>query len=312
MGCTTEQAARAAASSRPNSTEALPDSVAAQGKRIPPLRLRDGTIVRYPAVMGILNITPDSFSDGGRFLDPMRACEHALQMEAEGAAIVDIGGESTRPGALEVSAAEELCRVMPVIEALQGKLRVPISIDTRKAVVARSALEAGAAIVNDVSGLTYDASMLPLIARHRAAVVVMHSRAAVDIKNHDGRYRDVVASVVSFLQRQASLAERGGVARSRIIVDPGLGFAKAARHNLEILVGFKRLAALGYPVLVGASRKRFVRRSTGGSDEEVRFGNAAVHAYAIAAGASIVRVHEVAAAVAVARMVAAIAACGRA
>ncbi|HEX4209516.1 MAG TPA: dihydropteroate synthase, partial [Candidatus Binataceae bacterium] len=165
---------------------------------------------------------------------------------------------------------------------------------------------------NEVSGLTYDAAMLPLIAKNHAAVVIMHSRVAVDIANRVGRYQDVMAAVLGFLQRQSALAERGGVARSRIIVDPGLGFAKSGRHNLELLVGFKRLGALGYPVLVGASRKRFVRRSAGGSDEDIRFGNAAVHAWAIAAGASIVRAHEVAPAVAVARMVAAIAARGRA
>jgi dihydropteroate synthase len=256
--------------------------------------------------MGILNVTPDSFSDGGRYLDPIRARDHALQMEAAGAAIIDIGGESTRPGAREVPTAEEIQRILPVIEALAGRLRVPISIDTRKADVAQAAIEAGAAIVNDVSGLTYDLAMLPLIARTRAAVVIMHSRAAIDITNRDGRYRDVVTAVVAFLRQQTALAVRGGVARSRIIVDPGLGFAKGARHNLEILIGFKRLGALGYPVLVGASRKRFVRQMAGGSDEDVKFGNAAVHTWVLAAGASIVRVHEVVPAMAVARMVAAL------
>lgn len=279
----------------------------ARSRTLRPLRLRDGRTVRYPAVMGILNVTPDSFSDGGRYLDPIRARDHAVQMEAEGAAIIDIGGESTRPGAQEeVSAAEEIQRVLPVIEALAGRLQVPISIDTRKAEVAQAAIEAGAAIVNDVSGLTNDPAMLPLIAKARAAIVIMHSRAAIDITNRDGRYRDVLAAVIAFLRQQTALALRGGVARSRIILDPGLGFAKGARHNLEILVGFKRLGALGYPVLVGASRKRFVRQLAGGSEEDIKSGNAAVHAWALAAGASIVRVHEVAPAVAVARMVAAL------
>jgi dihydropteroate synthase len=286
--------------------------VAARVKPARALRLSDGRTVRFPAVMGILNVTPDSFSDGGRYLDPMLARSHAIQMEAEGAAIIDIGGESTRPGAKEVPASEEMQRVLPVIEVLARELRVPISIDTRKAAVAHTALGAGAAIVNDVSGLTYDPAMLPLIAKTRAAVVIMHSRVAFDISNRDGRYRDVVAAVIAFLRRQTALAVRGGVARSRIIVDPGLGFAKDAHHNLDLLVGLKRLVALGYPVLVGASRKRFVRQVAGGSDEEIRFGNAAVHAWAIAAGAAIVRVHEVAPAGAVARMVAAITAGGRA
>jgi dihydropteroate synthase len=276
------------------------------------LRLRNGMTVRYPAVMGILNVTPDSFSDGGQYLQPAVACEHALQMQAEGAAIIDIGGESTRPGAVEVSLAEELARVLPVIERLAGKLQVPISIDTRKAEVARAALAAGAAIVNDVSGLTYDPAMMPMVAKARAAIVIMHSRAATDIGNRDARYRDVIASVTGFLRRQASLAVRGGVARSRIILDPGLGFAKDARHNLELLVGFGRLSALGYPILVGASRKRFVRSIAGAAAEDIRFGNAAVNSWAVASGASILRVHEVAPAVAVMRMVAAIAACGRA
>jgi dihydropteroate synthase len=286
--------------------------VTVRSKTARSLRLRDGRIVRYPAVMGILNVTPDSFSDGGKYFDPALARDHALQMEAEGAALIDVGGESTRPGAREVNIDEELARVLPVIKALSGKLRVPISIDTRKGAVARAAIDAGAAIVNDVSGLTYDAAMLSVIAKTRAAVVIMHSRAATDITNRDGRYRDVVGAVVAFLRRQTALAIRGGVARSRIIVDPGLGFAKGTRHNLELLVGFKRLSALGYPVLIGASRKRFVRQSAGGSDEDIRFGNAAVNAWAVAAGASIVRVHEVAPAVAVVRMVAAIAAGGRA
>ncbi len=276
------------------------------------LRLRDGGIVRYPAVMGILNVTPDSFSDGGKYFDPALARDHALQMEAEGAALIDVGGESTRPGAREVNIDEELARVLPVIKALSGKLRVPISIDTRKGAVARAAIDAGAEIVNDVSGLTYDPAMLSVIAKTRAAVIIMHSRAATDITNRDGRYRDVVGAVVAFLRQQTALAVRSGVARSRIIIDPGLGFAKGTRHNLELLVGFKRLSALGYPVLIGASRKRFVRQSAGGSDEDIRFGNAAVNAWAVAAGASIVRVHEVAPAVAVVRMVAAIAAGGRA
>ena len=288
------------------------EPVTARTRTVRALRLRDGRTVHYPAVMGILNVTPDSFSDGGRYLDPSEARDHAMQMEAEGAAIIDVGGESTRPGAQEVPIAEEIQRVVPVIELLASRLRVPISIDTRKAEVARAALQAGAMIVNDVSGLAHDPEMLPLIGSTRAALVIMHSRAASDIANRDGRYRDVLLAVITFLRRQTALAVRNGVARSRIIVDPGLGFAKAARHNLQILVGLKRLVALGYPVLIGASRKRFVRQIAGGSDEDVRFGDAAVDAFALAAGASIVRVHEVAPAVAVARMVAAIAACGRA
>jgi dihydropteroate synthase len=255
--------------------------------------------------MGILNVTPDSFSDGGRFLDPDRAVEHALAMEAAGAAIIDIGGESTRWNAQEVATEVELDRILPVIEALRTRLKAPISIDTRKAVVASAALDEGAAIVNDVSGLMFDRAMPQAVARADAALIVMHMRGTPATMDRLARYRNVVAEVRTFLERQAGVAIGAGVRRSRIIVDPGLSFAKKARHNLELIGGLSELCALGYPVLIGASRKRFVRRIAGGGESDLLFGTAAINALAIAAGASIIRVHDPVPAVAVMRMAAA-------
>ena len=276
------------------------------------LRLKDGRVIRFPAVMGILNVTPDSFSDGGLYMDLDRAVEHALAMEAAGAAIIDIGGESTRPvGASVVAVEAEMERVLPVIEALRGKLKAPLSIDTRRAVVAGAALDEGAAIINDISALRHDPAMVALAAETGCAIVVMHMRGGPTDHVRCARYRNVVEEVGVFLGRQAQAAVAAGVARSRIIVDPGLGFAKNGRHNLELMGGLSRICALGYPVLVGASRKRFVRAIAGGSESDLLLGTAAANALAIAAGASIIRVHDVGPAVAVVKMVLAIAKSGR-
>jgi dihydropteroate synthase len=274
------------------------------------LRLKDGRVIRFPAVMGILNVTPDSFSDGGRFLDPDRAVDHALAMEAAGAAIIDIGGESTRPGAANVKVEVELERILPVIEALRTKLKIPISIDTRKAVVASAALDEGAAIVNDVSALMFDPILAQSVAQAGAVLILMHMRGTPATMNRYARYRDVVAEVRAFLDRQARAAIEAGVLRTRIIVDPGLGFAKNARHNLKLMGGLSEICALGYPVMVGASRKRFVRAIAGGSENDLLFGTAAVNALAVAAGASIIRVHDPGPAVAVVKMAVAIAESG--
>jgi dihydropteroate synthase len=257
--------------------------------------------------MGVLNVTPDSFSDGGHYLDPRRAAEHALEMEAAGAAIGDIGGESTRPhGAREVPEALELERVAPVLKRLRGRLRVPISIDTRKAAVARVALDAGAAIVNDVSALADDPAMAPLVAARKCAVVLMHMRGGPADHIEFAHYRDVVGEVETALAARAREALRAGVARSRIILDPGLGFAKRPRHSLALLGALPRLCALGYPILVGASRKGFVGATAGTDPVALESATAAVSAMAIAAGAAIVRVHDVASAVAAVKMAAAI------
>jgi dihydropteroate synthase len=280
------------------------------------LKLADGRVIKFPAVMGVLNVTPDSFSDGGKYLDADRAVEHALEMEAAGADVIDVGGESARPiGAVEIPVEVELTRVTPVLQRLGRRLRVPISIDTRRAEVARVALESGAAIINDITSLEHDREMAPLAARMKCAVVLMHMRGGPANHIKFAHYRDVVREVVEYLDTRARFAAAAGIARSRIIVDPGLGFAKNAQHNLGLLAALPDLCALGYPVLVGASRKTFVARiagvsatsagATGAGERALEFGTAAVNALAIAAGASIVRVHDVGAAVAAVRMAAA-------
>ena len=258
--------------------------------------------------MGVLNVTPDSFSDGGKYLDAGRAVDHALAMEAAGADIIDIGGESSRPvGAVEVPPEVELARVTPVLAQLGRRLKVPISIDTRRAEVARIALESGAAIINDITALEHDPEMAPLAVRSKCAVVLMHMRGGLGNHIEFARYRDVVREVIGYLEARARFAAAAGIARSRIILDPGLGFAKTAQHNLKLLAALPDLRALGYPVLVGASRKTFVSRLSGAGERDLEFGTAAANALAIAAGASIVRVHDVGATVAVVRMAAAIA-----
>ncbi|MGH7837602.1 MAG: dihydropteroate synthase, partial [Candidatus Binataceae bacterium] len=208
-------------------------------------------MIALPAVMGVLNVTPDSFSDGGCFLEPERALAQALTLEAEGAAIIDVGGESTRPvGAHAVPVEVELARVVPVLELLRRKLRIPVSIDTRKAEVARAALAHGAVMINDVSALSADAAMAPLAAQAGCAVVLMHMRGSPENHMRYARYRDVLEEVVRFLRARARFARAAGINPRRIIVDPGLGFAKIARHNLALLGGLSRLCGLGYPVLI--------------------------------------------------------------
>jgi dihydropteroate synthase len=233
-------------------------------------------------------------------------------MEAAGADVIDVGGESSRPvGAVEIPIEVELARVTPVLERLGKRLKVPISIDTRRAEVARVALESGAAIVNDITALEHDCAMAPLAARTKCAVVLMHMRGGPANHARFARYRNVVREVVEYLDARARFAAAAGVARSRIIVDPGLGFAKTAEHNLKLLAALPDLCALGYPVLVGASRKTFVARIAAGaaaiaSEHDLDFGTAAVNALAVAAGASLVRVHDVNAGVAAVRMAAAV------
>jgi dihydropteroate synthase len=279
-----------------------------QLKKLPSqLKLRDGRVIKFPAIMGVLNVTPDSFSDGGKYLDPDRAVARALEMEAAGADIIDVGGESTRPvGALAVSLQLELERVMPVLTKLGARLRIPLSIDTRRSAVARMALDSGAAIINDVTALTGDVSMANLAASAGCAVVLMHMRGSPQDHIKFARYRDVVSEVAQYLEHRARFAIAAGIAKSRIILDPGLGFAKNADHNLKLLGNLAELCALGYPILVGVSRKSFIRRIAGDSAGELEYGSAAVNAIAIARGASIVRVHKPEVAVAVVKMAAAL------
>ena len=244
--------------------------------------------------MGILNVTPDSFADGGRHADPARAADAAFEMEAAGADIVDVGGESTRPGADALSAEEELARVLPVLERLRGRLRIPVSIDTYKAVVAAEAIDRGAAIVNDVSALRYDPGLAAVVAGRGAAIVLMHNRGRSREMYREARYGSVVDDVAAELRKRAESAVLQGIPRARVILDPGIGFAKQAAHSLEVLAGLPALAALGYPLLVGPSRKSFLtaalgERAPGGRD----WGTAAAVAAAIAGGAHVVRVHAV-------------------
>jgi dihydropteroate synthase len=245
-------------------------------------------------VMAIVNVTPDSFADGGLRFDPDVAIHDGVRFVEEGADILDVGGESTRPGAAPLAAEEELRRVIPVVEGLQRRVNVPISIDTYKAVVAERALDAGAAIVNDVSALAYDPALAGVVAARRAAVVLMHNRGRSSDMYRLARYDDVAAEVRDELEAAIRRAETAGIDRERIIVDPGLGFAKRAEHSFETLARLEELARIDRPILVGPSRKSFLRESVGDIPPQQRdWATAATVAAAVMFGAHIVRVHEV-------------------
>ncbi len=253
--------------------------------------------------MGVVNVTPDSFSDGGVRLDPGRAADDALRMVEAGADLIDIGGESTRPGAPPVDAGEEWRRVAPVLDRLRDTITVPISIDTYKAATAERALAAGATVVNDISGLTFDPALAGAVARARAAVVLMHTRGRPDTMQEHARYgADPVGEVIDELAVRMRSATDAGIDPARIICDPGIGFAKRAEHSLAVLGQLERFAILGRPLLVGPSRKSFLTASLGGSAADERiWGTAAAVTAAILAGAHIVRVHDVGEMVQVAR-----------
>jgi dihydropteroate synthase len=245
-------------------------------------------------VMGVLNVTPDSFSDGGIAADPARALDLALALEHEGADILDIGAESTRPGAAPVSADDEWARLRPVLKGLASRLRIPLSIDTYKADVARRALDAGVAIVNDVSGLGYDPALGALVASRGAALVLMHTRGRSADMDKQATYDDVTADVARELQRSIERAVGSGVAMSRIVIDPGLGFAKKGGHNFTILNTLERFSALGRPLLIGASRKSFLGKAAGVESPADRdWATAAAVTASVLGGAHIVRVHRV-------------------
>jgi len=245
-------------------------------------------------VMGVLNVTPDSFSDGGQFLDTDKAIEHGLKMAADGAAIIDVGPESTRPGAEAVSVDEQLRRAIPVIEALSQTANVPISIDTHRLEVAEAALKTGAAMINDVTALS-DERMGELAAEKRVPVVLMHMQGTPATMQIEPKYDDVVSEVLQFLLDRAKRAEQFGISRERIFIDPGIGFGKTLEHNLLILRNIRKFVETGYRVLVGTSRKSFIGKLTGKENAANRvFGTAATVALCAAAGVSIVRVHDVA------------------
>lgn len=259
------------------------------------LRLAGGRTLELGArtlVMGILNVTPDSFADGGTHLDPDRAVEAALALEADGADIIDVGGESTRPGAAELSAEDEAARILPVLRRLVPRLRVPVSVDTYKGEVARRALDAGAALVNDVSALSYDPGLAAVVASAGVPLVLMHMRGRSSDMYRQAAYDDVVGDVVGELSAAMDRAVEAGIAREQLIVDPGLGFAKRPAQTFAVLARLQELAALGRPILVGPSRKSFLQDALGECPPDEReWGTAAAVAGAVLLGAHIVRVH---------------------
>jgi dihydropteroate synthase len=244
-------------------------------------------------IMGVVNVTPDSFSDGGRFLDRDAAVEHGTRLAAEGAAILDVGGESTRPGAEPVPAAEELRRVIGVIEGLRAT-GAQLSVDTSKVAVARAALDAGASLVNDVTAFRGEPELAALVAARGAECCLMHMLGTPRTMQDDPHYDDVVSEVKAFLEERLAFAVAEGVAEDRVMLDPGIGFGKTLRHNLELLRRLDELVALGRPVVIGASRKSFLGRITGRDTGERAVATAAVNVLALERGASVFRVHDVA------------------
>lgn len=253
-------------------------------------------------VMGVLNVTPDSFSDGGRFYDPVRAIQQGRKLARDGADIIDVGGESTRPGSEPVSASEEIRRVIPVIQALVQEVEVPISIDTCKAEVAARAIEAGASIVNDISAMRFDPRIVEVVVEYQVPVVLMHMRGTPKDMQIDPRYEDLIGEILDFLRERIAWAESRGVPPDRIMVDPGIGFGKTVEHNLSLIKHLGRFCCLGRPLVLGTSRKSFIGKVLGVDVDQREEGTAATVALGICNGANIVRVHDVARMVPVVRM----------
>jgi dihydropteroate synthase len=274
------------------------------------LRLRSRTLIlgERTLIMGILNITPDSFSDGGEYLDSGAAIARALQLEKDGADIVDIGGESTRPGAAPISTEEELRRILPVIQVLRGKLRIPMSVDTRRGDIAEPALAAGAEILNDVSGLQMDTRLGEVARRGRAPLILMHMRGTPKTMQRGPFARDIIRNVMSGLREAVARAKHAGLAKTQLLLDPGIGFGKKHEQNFEILAQLPEFARLGCPIVIGTSRKAFLGKALAGRGgpsvppEERLLGTAATVTASILGGAHIVRVHDVGEMVRVARV----------
>lgn len=256
-----------------------------------PLRLEHD--LTFPCVMGVLNVTPDSFSDGGLFVHPEAALRQGVAMAAEGAAIVDVGGESTRPGSDPVSVDQEIARVVPVVEALRHRVGAHISVDTSKAEVARRALAAGAAIVNDVTALRGDPDMAGVVADAGCPVCLMHMLGAPKTMQDDPRYDDVVDEVLRFLEERLGAVVAAGVREEQVLLDPGIGFGKTVEHNLLLLRHLDRFVALGRPVVLGTSRKRFLGAILEAEPHERLFGTVATTVMGAQAGAAVFRVHDV-------------------
>jgi dihydropteroate synthase len=255
------------------------------------LKTRELKLGEHTLVMGVLNVTPDSFSDGGKYLDPDRAFARAIEIEEQGADVIDIGAESTRPGSERISAAEEIRRLIPVLKRLRAKLTVPISVDTYKAEVAELAIEHGAEIINDPSGLTFDPQLAKTVVQHDAGLILNHMRGSPETWAKLPPMRDVMGTIARELEATVNRARHAGVDHSRIVIDPGIGFGKRKEQNSEILAHLGKLAALDLPVLAGPSRKSFLAQQ---SEEQTRFATAAAVTVCILAGAHVVRVHDVA------------------
>ena len=278
-----------------------PGAGSARDAKKSPNRLARLLALGRPIVMGVLNVTPDSFSDGGDFLEPAAAIDHARRMIAEGADVLDIGAESTRPygGAVAVSMAEEMRRLAPILPTVVA-LGVPVSIDTMKAEVAAWALAAGAAIVNDVWGLQRDSELPRLVAQHAVPVIIMHNREAADPSI------DIIADISAFFSRSLDIAARAGIARQNIVLDPGIGFGKTPEQSLTAIARLPELKSFGLPLLVGASRKRFINTVSPAPPDQRLSGSIAAHLVAVAGGAAIIRTHDVAETVQALRVAAAI------
>jgi dihydropteroate synthase len=264
--------------------------------RVASWRLRTRTLRfgRLPLLMGIVNVTPDSFSDGGKFDDPARAVEHAMKLAAEGADILDIGGESTRPYSTPVTAADELRRVLPVITAIVRQCNVPVSIDTSKASVAQAALDAGAEIINDVTGLEGDPGMMPLAVRSHAGICAMHMRGTPQTMQDDPRYDDVVNEIAAYLAARRDALFSAGVLPENVCLDPGIGFGKTHQHSLTLLANCHRFHTLGCPLLVGHSRKGFIGKVIGDKEANRTAGTIGVSVALARQGVQVLRVHDVA------------------
>lgn len=245
-------------------------------------------------VMGILNITPDSFSDGGLFFNEKKAIEHALRLVEEGADIIDIGGESTRPGSEPVSAQEEIKRTIPVIKAISREVKIPISIDTYKAEVAKQALDAGASMVNDISGLRFDQDMPKVVSEYKVPVIIMHIKGRPKDMQQNPQYEALIPEILDYLRISMRIAEKFGIKEDKIIIDPGIGFGKTFDHNLEIIKNIKEFTMLGRPIAIGVSRKAFIGKILGDVPPAERLeGTLAAVAISVFNGANIVRVHDV-------------------
>lgn len=270
------------------------DASASQKGWVLSTRHGDLPMARRTALMGVLNVTPDSFSDGGRYFDTGRAVARGIEMASAGVDVIDVGGESTRPGAQPISLQEEMERVLPVVRGLRRSVSIPLSVDTYKAEVAQAALDEGADIINDISALRFDPEMVSLIAREKVPVVLMHMQGTPRTMQERPYYRDVLVEVKDFLSKRIEFAVRAGVDLGRIIIDPGIGFGKELEHNLVVLRGLAELAILARPLLVGPSRKTFIGKILGAGPEDRLEGSLAVAVAAVLAGATMIRMHDVA------------------